>query len=348
MNKLFNKLFIEYPKKYKNSINKRLVKFKLEYNLIKRKTAKLTDIETLSFDIPNLVTPEEYIHNDFYFNANHLKKFIGREDEQFLRVSIEHGVYYSYYHWNCDTDCKFPGVITMGEIRRPLLEKLCPEKKIYTIGPYINYVEGFLNEAQLKKEKSGTNLLVFPAHSTHHMGHKFDIEKFSNEILRLSKDFDTTTVCLYWKDILRGCAEDYKKLGFRCVCAGHIYDPLFLPRLKSIIELSDATVSNSVGTHVGYSLHLKKPVYLIRNKMEIITFGTFAKDFVEDLSGSQERNHEENEFFNHFSAFSSEITKEQWDFANQYFGFDKIKTREELKNIIDELDELKKLKELNK
>lgn len=342
MKKIFKKLFIEYPKKPIKSINKKLVKLKLKSNLKKRITAPLTDLKTLSFDIPELITDEIFEPNDFYYIAHHLKKYIGRESSDFIKAAIEHGLMYSYHFWDAITNHEFQSIITLGEIRRLILEKICPNKNVYTIGPFINYVEDFFtpDEFQKEKEKLGKNLLVFPAHSTHHMGYEFDHDSFCEEILKLTKDFDSTTICLYWKDIHRGYDKIYQKFGFNCVCAGHIYDPYFLPRLKTIIKLSDYTASNVTGTHIGYSLFFNKPHYLIKNNFKIVSFGDFANELVEQEANSKERTMEDNHFYNHFSNYSNTITKEQWDFANQYFGFDQIKTKEELKTIIETIDKL--------
>ena len=51
------------------------------------------------------------------------------------------------------------------------------------------------------------------------------------------------------------------------VTAGYIMDPLFLSRLKSIIQLSDLTMSNNVGTHLGYCIYLNKPHWIVRQKI---------------------------------------------------------------------------------
>ena len=47
------------------------------------------------------------------------------------------------------------------------------------------------------------------------------------------------------------------------VCAGHAYDPHFLDRLRTLIELSDITLSNNLGTHIGYCVSLGKPHWII-------------------------------------------------------------------------------------
>ena len=320
----------------------KLKRIALQQRLKRNSKLKFSDINSLSFDVPELITNEIATQNDFYFHARYIKKFIGRADKKSIKAAIEHGLYYSYYHWDKDVDTNFGGVITMGKNRRQCLEKVAPGKKIITIGPYLNYVEGLLNQNQFKKEKErlGRNLLVFPGHSTHHVGTDFDIKWLCKEIKKLSKDFDSTTICLYWKDVLRGGGDIYKKFGFNCVCAGHLYDPYFLPRLRSIIELSDYTASNDVGTHIGYCLMLNKPHYFIKGEKTLVAFGDFLKEYVDEFNIDEKRIREENLFIEHFSEFGTGITKEQYDFANGYFGFDQIKTKDELKLIIDELDEL--------
>lgn len=324
------------------SFRQKLKKFALQQRLKKNSKLRFSDIRALSFDVPELITNEVATQNDYYYNAFHIKKFIGREDKKYIKAPIEHGLYYRYYHWDADVNSQFKAVITMGELRRKCLEKVCPQNKIITIGPYLNYVEGLLNEKQFKAEKKklGRNLLVFPGHSTHHVGTNFDIEWLCGEINKLAKDFDSTTICLYWKDVLRGGVDIYKKFGFNCVCAGHLYDPYFLPRLKSIIELSDYTVSNEVGTHIGYSLFLNKPHYFIKGEKTLVAFGDFLKEYVDEFNVDERRLSEENLFAEAFSEYGTDITKEQYDFTNGYFGFDQIKTKDELKMIIEELDKL--------
>lgn len=48
------------------------------------------------------------------------------------------------------------------------------------------------------------------------------------------------------------------KKKYEVVTAGHYYDYNFLPRLRSIIETSDITMSNNLGSHLGQCIYLNK------------------------------------------------------------------------------------------
>ena len=65
-----------------------------------------------------------------------------------------------------------------------------------------------------------------------------------------------------------GHTETYLEHGFECVTAGHIYDPFFLSRLKSIIDLATITTSNEIGTHIGYCIFMGKPHYFYNSSVE--------------------------------------------------------------------------------
>lgn len=74
-------------------------------------------------------------------------------------------------------------------------------------------------------------------------------------------------IYLYWKDAVLGKDKEYMDNGFTIVTAGYQSDFRFLKRLKTFIKLSDFTMSNAVGTHVGYCVVLDKPHYIFSQKI---------------------------------------------------------------------------------
>jgi len=221
----------------------------------------------LSWDIPKHITKEYYTPNDFYYHATCFKKYCGYNNNYQLKCSIEHGVYFGDYVWDVDINNNLQGIIFMGNNRIATLEKT--KKKLFPIGPYIAYADNLLSDYQLEKERKrlGRNLLFFPSHSTHYVMSNYNVVKTLDIIKSYSKYFDTVRICLYWKDILRGYHIAYKENGFECVCAGHMYDKYFLPRLKSIISLSSMTMSSRTGTHVGYCVYMNKPHCIINDEV---------------------------------------------------------------------------------
>ena len=66
---------------------------------------------------------------------------------------------------------------------------------------------------------------------------------------------------MYWKDILLHLDSPFSAKGYKIVTAGHIYDPQFLCRLKSIFLLADVAMGNALGTNIGYSIAMGVPYY---------------------------------------------------------------------------------------
>ena len=309
-------------------------KIKEELKSAKIDKAGFDNLALMSCDIEVLKTVEKYQQNDFYYNAYTLKKYCGYDLSKPLACTTEHiGAALEAYTWELDINDSVPLIITMSDFRKEVISKKV-DAPVYAIGPYIAYAESFLNESKLKKYKNklGKCLTVFPTHSTHWVDVSYDTEAFCAKIREI-KDaykFDSVRICLYWKDIINGFHKIYQDNGFKCVSAGHIYDRNFLPRLKSIIKLSDVTMSNAYGTHVAYSFCLDKPHYLFKQKRshKIWKYG-------EQVDKIKESVIEENKvlFESLFGKYSETISDEQRVFASRFFSPQNIKTREDLYNI---------------
>ncbi len=306
------------------------LKAKFKKIFINKSKLKLQSIKLLSEDIP-LMTNEIYIHNDFYGHATNIKKFVGFDSDYKLKAAIEHAAFLDSFWWGDDINAPLPAIFTMPRRRIPIIKKLT-NKKVFAIGPYIHYAEHILNDQQITKEKKrlGNNLLIFPAHSTHHVDTNYDTENFCKKIKQMGKDFDSVRVCLYWKDILRGFDKIFKDNNLECVSAGHIYDPYFLPRLKSILELSTVTASNLFGTHIGYSVYMNKPHYIFKDEIEFLGNQADVGDGVNETNL---------EFEKLFGNFNEKITPEQYKFIDNYLGLADVKTKDELKAILFEIEE---------
>lgn len=303
-----------------------------------RSTLKLQDIDSLSKDIPHFIykakTVEKYIQNDFYGIATVLKKNIGISQDYHLKMSIEHGLYIGGYVWDEDITTPFPAVVTFSNNRKRCLQKKT-DKNIYPIGPYIHYANQYFDEEVLRAEKTrlGRSLLIFPAHSTHYNIIDFDHSNLFNMIKEKGKQFDSVRVCLYWKEIIRGIGKLYRQNNIECVSAGHIYDPLFLSRLKSIISLSDVTMSNQIGTHIGYCVFMNKPHILFSEKVKI---SQTDKSMVipSKHADIDELQSDRNEIENAFSTWTQQITPEQQRVVNKFWGLESIRTPDEIASFV--------------
>ena len=278
-------------------------------------------LETLSAE-RKLVTPEWHPATDFYGHAALFKRFAGRHPSRSLRVSIEHGLRFNTSYWVGDYSAGQTVAFVASKWRRQVVQGRV-DKVIHPVGPYIHYAPGLYPAEDVARvcQKMGKTLVVFPSHSTHWIDSDYDTGAFCRRLQRERDRFETILVCLYWKDVLRGTHRVYQEAGFTCVTAGHMFDPDFLPRLRSLIEVADATVSNSIGTHLGYCLYLGKPHQIIRMDITL----TCEQDECSKQS-LVFKNLDVDLFYELFSAAPEKITEAQWALANKYWGFESVRS----------------------
>lgn len=305
--------------------NNPLSRFAYEKEIEERSKLKLTDINQLSKPI-SIFSPTSEIHqpNEWYGHAAILKSYINLPNNYAFKFAIEHGMHVSEEMLDIELKSKLKYVLSYSKFREKAIKK--GKKASFSVGPYIHYAKPFLTKSQTNAEKKrlGKVLLVFPSHSSVDFTLDFNVQEFYKKVKKLGRDFDTVRVCLYWKDVLRGQAKHYEE--FECVTAGHIIDPLFLPRLKSIIESADLTVSSVVGNHVGYSIFLNKPHFIIPQK-HIISGRDSEIKLIKDVWW-KDKNYIE--IVKAFKNKTDKILPEQKKLISYFWGFKEIKSKAEL------------------
>jgi hypothetical protein len=300
---------------------------------------KVNAINFESIDINRpLVTKEIHAPNDFYGHATILKQYAKVQSDYQIKAAIEHGPFFGGFSWDVDINAKLPAILVPAAYRYPILNKIT-NKVLFAIGPMLGYANHYLQPEVLLKEKRrlGKNLLVFPAHSSHHVDINYDVDGYCQFLENLGKEFQSVQICMYWKDILRGIHKKYEQYGFECVTAGHIFDPLFLPKLKSIIELATVTTSNAFGTHIGYSIMMEKPHYLTNENLQK------TAETKEILNrDAPDRTHKPDllEIKNAFSELRSDISGNQMEIVQKYWGSDQIKSVYEMKILLNTLEDM--------
>lgn len=280
---------------------------------------------------------KEYrMSNDFYGIATTLKKYCNRKKP--LHAFIEHGVYFGdYVNMEEVGDC-MPAIITFSETRKKHIRKVS-EIPVLCIGPYINYVESYFNHIEMKqlKEKYGKILLAFPQHTISGVGYESDDDVFIDKIkeVKNSGKFDTVFVSLYYRQATDDAIKFYKSNGFVPVCAGNRSDPQFLSRLRSFIELSDLTISDNVGTHIGYCEALSKEHVLFGATGKLVAKNEKAQELVPELVYDEARK----EKADVRSAYEGELNEEKkQNVLKRYWGQEKYFSKDELKHVFDFLD----------
>jgi hypothetical protein len=302
-------------------------------------------------DIYKLVEPIKHLEDekwlpDIYFIGKTLKEYAGLPANYEIKAFIEHAAQLSDY-----TESGFrvheslPSIVT-SLFRVSVIERVSENNGAYAVGPYIAYAKSALSEEKLKSEKKrlGRNLLIFPVHSIRGLQVSYDIDTFCKKIKDIASEYDSVRVCLYWKDVLLGTAEKYQEYGFEVITAGHYYDPMFMPRLKSIIETSTMTMSNKLGTYVGYCIYLNKPHFILKSKLEMIKLSNDGEKIAETeykvsrIVKKKLQNHDIDLIYELLSKNQEFITKDQYDHLNKYWGFDQIKTPKQLRRLLLEIE----------
>ena len=297
----------------------------------RRENLSLFDYHALAQPIP--FYPIEPVKDaNLYGHAAAIKQYVETWRATSLRCAtslpgwaLEHGLYYGddvLLATFCRTTRK---LITLSEHRKKVIQAKV-SKPVVAIGPYIHYATP-LPDVETWRATSlhpaGRTLLFFPSHSCTSGDQQYDPARTVAALKNLSKEknFQTVIVCMYYYDILHfGYAQHYENAGFKVTTAGHRWDTNFLRRLKTIIALSDCTVSNAVGTHVGYCLYMGKPHCIFDPVTADDNYG--KPDYMEIQEA--------------FLTWHDAITPEQHAVVARYWGFNDVRTPEELNILLSQ------------
>lgn len=319
-------------------------KDKLMYECIRaineRAELSLTDIAGLTDEVPyggmQFLTVGEWepsYYGSFYELQNYAKIRVHNFPPK--KLNIQHGILCEMFDFEKKT------LENINWVWSPKVLHMYGEHTdnphIYPIGAPFFYAKSILSKEEIQKEKKrlGRNLLAFPTHSVYYADVKYDATGFINLLKEEQKKFDTVRICIYWRDYQRGLAKVYQDAGFECVCCGHLLEPFFLERQKALFEIADATISNAVGSYLGYSIYMNKPHWMVPDKFELKDLdnrGTGKKEVeIWDSSPNYQRLREA--FMNNPDY---KITQEQRDIVDEYWGVSCIKTPEEIRQLINE------------
>lgn len=257
-----------------------------------------------------------------------------------LLPAIEHGISWLDKEMPSDALPYTHCIVSQGPYRHRSIRRQARVIPHYIIGPFIHYAKSYFDNTKLQQMKEcwKKTLLVFPAH-TYELGTSdYSREEYVSKLFTKVKDtFDTIVVSAYWNDVDDPMVSLFKERGALIVSSGLREDPNFLPRLKSLLLLADATTGNTLGTNIGYSLYLKKPFFY---------FDGHSGVKYEDFSSGQRSNSIENK---HMANLISEAEGAfcclkptahqltlQKQFYNRFWGQDSyIKSPDEIRYIFE-------------
>ena len=291
----------------------------------------IRDLEGLKLQIDNIPEADHVALNMCYGHLFHMKKYAGIPEDAFINAVVNHGLYIHSISSEKEFSNHSSNVLVPGALAKGIVEK--NGKNALMVGPYIAYADGYYTGDRFKarKKELGRVLLAFPIHPREGQIAKYDFEQFEMVINDISDGFDTVMVCLSRIDLRNGYEKKYKNGRFIVVSAGVDTDKFFLPRQRSILELSDAVVSNGFSTGLIYALFLKKPVYVFRQRLKYDGNYSEARDGIVRDFNLQDL----------FIDFCQDKTFN--DFQRQYlwaannFGFNETKSPDELYRILTAL-----------
>lgn len=262
--------------------------------------------------------------NLYYGHEYWMRKYSGYK--QTVYGVIEHGVYFGENTTKVGNEEEWDlgSIITFGDSRIKLLNKLYPDYNVIGVGPRLHYapIDGnYLKELRSKLIPDSKTIAIYPAHSISNQMAKFNIDSFMHDALSYARDFGAKNilVSLHPTDLKNGISLNYE--GYNIILVSGGQDSIeFLPRLKAIMTVTDLIYTNSLGTHVGYSVYMNVPnVINIQDRNIAESNPIFLK--------------EQALFANVFNGNNpSVITAEQRELCDYYYGYSHIKTPNELYN----------------
>ena len=288
---------------------------------------KLEDVfneENMVYDSMGEATNNRYAH------AYHIKRYAQIPEDAFLNCTIEHGlniVHDAVCTNEVSQHCSV--ILTYSDYRKEIIEKRTDLTAV-PIGPYIAYVEGIYQENDIinLKKKYGKTLLVMPTHSAENNEVSYSSLDFLYIIDKVSKNYDTVLICLYYMDIKESVRKLYESRGYIVTSAGRCYDRFFLPRQKSLFDISDAVMGNDFTTAVAYAIYLNKPVYLCKQEVTIKGHITSNERLLERKTKYIDELYE----LCSDSLFCNLEKQKEW--SKYVFGTDCVKSKEELRKIL--------------
>lgn len=225
-----------------------------------------------------------------------------------------------------------PNLVFQGEYKKKMIHSLSPLTPVFSVGPYIHYASHYYSKSLIEKIKKqyGKTLLVFPPHSYEKSSMDYDMKNFVDYVMKkYGNSYKTILVSSYWLNLNSPIYKMFTAKGAKVVSAGARFDPNFIRRLKTIISISDKVVCNDIGTHIGYSVYMGKPVEIIKTKIEKKDATVFSSKETSTYSKNYEL------FYDAFGEHGSHSENLQKELYIKFWGGnDIIRTPEEIVNIV--------------
>jgi hypothetical protein len=278
-----------------------------------------------------LLTRELDPFNAFYGHATILRRYAGVSNARPLKAALEHGPALFENGDDPDLGTFLPRYFCASSSQAAFYERSARHgTKATAIGAPFLYSQAL---APVRSSPPRKTLLFFAAHSTHLVTTRYDVAAAAEHLEAFRADFDDVVVCVYWRDVLLGRADIYLGQGYRCVTAGHMFDPAFLFRLADIVSSASVVATHRFGSHVLYSALLGRPVWM--------TPAAFEYDFAPAVRGTVQMAPTDvyDRALALFSDRVGELTTAQRAFVEELCGMDQFRSPPEMLALIEEAEQ---------
>lgn len=259
--------------------------------------------------------------NNWYGHRKILLRYLKIKDQNIF-ASLQHG-WQSQFSKPNYIKKKYPTLFWSKKNMNSLNKK---NNDKYSIGSPFLYLCEILKIRVGKKKISSANskgTLVFPTHSSQ------DLKQETNHNL-LIKDIEENfegpyTVCLYYYDLVPKDIEIYKKKKWRVICCTRGRSDTY-SLLRQYIEINKhkTIVSGEFCSALFYSMYLKKKTRILLDSNK--RFSSYLES-EKKIVKLYKKNYPQ--LFNSFLP-----AEEGYELGKKELGFESIKDREELKNIL--------------
>ncbi len=271
---------------------------------------------------------ETFLSNDLYGISYCLKRYTGYS--KMIQCAIEHGMPHTFDNKFELVDNQARILLVASDERKRTLRDYT-QKQVIPFGPIIAYSEPLLSDNIIKdiKNNLGKTLLIYPMHSIEDYHFQDTAASFISyvEDIKQRYSFDTVLVSMYFIDIQRGLHIRYLQKGWQIVCAGNRLNYDFMDCQRTIMELADTIVCQGYSSALGYAGYLKKKI--IYKDMPLVYRHGDCIDEIDMWGEYKEK------IVALFSDYQDSLTDEQYSFLNYLYGYDSVKTPEELKGIFE-------------
>ncbi len=259
--------------------------------------------------------------NDRFGARTILKQYAGIPSDYDPKVSVETRCPVEGGRFVADTLTGEAPVVLVASSAQARSLAPTTDKGLFAIGPLIRYASPHLAADRLDAEKKrlGRCLAAFPG-----IGRP-PSEAFFQRLRRYT-GFDTILVCFPetagsdpW---VRWCDE----AGYSWIFTGGPRDPGALNRLRTVLELADATVADGVGNITGYALAC--------GKRHVIDAATVAAPTVAGAAPDARSPVVPADILRCFSRLEPRITPSQFEVVDRIWGLGDLKSRAALRQIL--------------